>query len=78
MKRIFLVLISAFAFIFSPMPLALAADTSAPLLVDWSLQTVNADISTSSRTVSVKFILSIGLSSDFLMKYSVLKILISK
>jgi hypothetical protein len=40
------------------MPLALAADTSAPLLVDWTLQNSNADISTSSRTVSVKFILS--------------------
>jgi hypothetical protein len=58
MKRIFPVLITAFAILFSPMPLSFAADTSAPLLVDWSLQTTNADISTSSRTVSVKFILS--------------------
>jgi hypothetical protein len=40
------------------MPLALATDTSAPLLVDWTLQTTNADISNSSKTVSVKFILS--------------------
>jgi hypothetical protein len=58
MKRIFPVLITAFAILFSPMPLAFAADTSAPLLVDWTLQNSSADISTSSRTVSVKFILS--------------------
>ena len=58
MKRIFPVLITAFAILFSPMPVAFAADTSAPLLVDWTIQTINADISTSPKTVSVKFILS--------------------
>jgi hypothetical protein len=58
MKRIFPVVMTAIAILFSPMPLAFAADTSAPLLVDWTLQNSNADISTSSRTVSVKFILS--------------------
>ena len=58
MKRLLLVLLLASAISLSTMPLALAADTSAPLLVDWTLQGSNADISTSARTVSVKFILS--------------------
>jgi hypothetical protein len=58
MKRLLLVLLSASAISLSAMPLALAADTSAPLLVDWTLENFRTDISTSSRTVSVKFILS--------------------
>jgi hypothetical protein len=40
------------------MPVALAADTSAPLLVDWTLLNSTTDISTSSKVVAVKFILS--------------------
>ena len=58
MKRISVVLLAAFAVSLSPMPVALAADTSAPILVDWTLQTSNVDISTSSRMVTVRFILS--------------------
>lgn len=58
MKRLFLTLVTAIVFLASSMPSSLAADTSAPLLVDWTLQTSSADISNSSRTVTVKFILS--------------------
>jgi len=57
-KRISVVLLAAFFVSLSPMPVALAADTSAPLLVDWTLLNSTTDISTSSKVVAVKFILS--------------------
>jgi len=40
------------------MPVALAADTSPPLLVDWTLETSIVDISTTPSKATVKFILS--------------------
>lgn len=58
MKRLFLTLITAIAFLASSMPSSFAADTSAPQLVDWALTVNKADISNTDATVTVRFILS--------------------
>lgn len=58
MKRLLLSILTVFAFIASSVPQAMAADTSPPELVDWSLTVNKADISKTDAIVTVRFILS--------------------
>ena len=58
MKRIFLNLIVIAGLVVSSIPPAYAADTQAPILVDWKLLDEKADISASEATIGVEFSIS--------------------
>lgn len=58
MKRIFAILILAISILSSFSTPSYAADTIPPKLVDWALQRLSVDISKSSASLSVKFVIS--------------------